>query len=108
MGIDEKPYVDKHDNRLLPIQRHGVRIATLGALMDPDRPAVWRGPMLRWRSPTPARGSPIAVVLRLDYLRKVSQAMLSLLRLLSGVPHRLRDLCGGGESLAHLGKVLVP
>src|SRR5262249_39167316 len=42
MGIDEKPYVDKNDNRLLPIQRHGVRIATLGALMDPDRPAVWR------------------------------------------------------------------
>ena len=46
MGIDEKPYVDKHDHRLLPIQRHGVWIATLGALMDPDRPAVWRGPML--------------------------------------------------------------
>jgi len=46
MGVDEKPYVDKHDHRLLPIQRHGVWIATLGALMDPERPAVWRGPML--------------------------------------------------------------
>ncbi len=46
MGIDEKPYVDKHDHRLLPMQRHGVWVATLGALMDPDRPAVWRGPML--------------------------------------------------------------
>jgi ATP-binding protein involved in chromosome partitioning len=46
LGIDEKPYVDKHDHRLLPIQRHGVWVATLGALMDPDRPAVWRGPML--------------------------------------------------------------
>ena len=46
MGIDEKPYVDKHDHRLLPIQRHGVWIATLGALMDPGQPAVWRGPML--------------------------------------------------------------
>ncbi len=46
MGVDEKPYVDKHDHRLLPIQRHGVWVATLGALMDPDRPAVWRGPML--------------------------------------------------------------
>jgi ATP-binding protein involved in chromosome partitioning len=46
MGIAEKPYVDKHDHRLLPIQRHGVWVATLGALMDPDRPAVWRGPML--------------------------------------------------------------
>lgn len=46
MGITEKPYVDKHDHRLLPMQRHGVWVATLGALMDPDRPAVWRGPML--------------------------------------------------------------
>jgi len=46
MGIDGKPYVDKHDHRLLPIQRHGVWVATLGALMDPERPAVWRGPML--------------------------------------------------------------
>jgi ATP-binding protein involved in chromosome partitioning len=46
MGIAEKPYVDKNDNRLLPIQRHGVSVATLGALMDVERPAVWRGPML--------------------------------------------------------------
>lgn len=46
MGIDEKPYVDKNDNRLLPIQRHGVFVATLGALMDLDQPAVWRGPMV--------------------------------------------------------------
>jgi len=46
MGVDEKPFVDKHDHRLLPLQRHGVWVATLGALMDPDRPAAWRGPML--------------------------------------------------------------
>jgi len=46
MGIDEKPYVDKGDNRLVPIQRHGVFVATLGALMDPDQPAIWRGPMV--------------------------------------------------------------
>ena len=46
MGITEKPYVDKNDNRLLPIQRHGVWVATLGALMDVEQPAIWRGPML--------------------------------------------------------------
>jgi ATP-binding protein involved in chromosome partitioning len=46
MGVDEKPYVDKTDNRLLPVQRHGVFVATLGALMDVDQPAVWRGPMV--------------------------------------------------------------
>ena len=46
MGIAEKPYVDKNDNRLLPIQRHGVWVATLGVLMDVEQPAIWRGPML--------------------------------------------------------------
>jgi ATP-binding protein involved in chromosome partitioning len=46
MGVDEKPYVDKNDDRLLPVQRHGVFVATLGALMDVDQPAVWRGPMV--------------------------------------------------------------
>ena len=46
MGIDEKPFVGKEDNKLLPIQRHGVFVATLGALMDADRPAIWRGPMV--------------------------------------------------------------
>jgi ATP-binding protein involved in chromosome partitioning len=46
MGVDEKPYVDKTDHRLLPVQRHGVFVATLGGLMDVDQPAVWRGPMV--------------------------------------------------------------
>jgi ATP-binding protein involved in chromosome partitioning len=46
MGIHEKPYVDQNDYRVLPIQRHGVFVATLGVLLDADQPAVWRGPML--------------------------------------------------------------
>jgi len=46
MGIREKPYVDKNDHRLLPTQRHGVFVATLGVLLEADQPAVWRGPML--------------------------------------------------------------
>jgi ATP-binding protein involved in chromosome partitioning len=46
MGISEKPFVDADDNLLQPQVRHGVRIATLGALMDVDQPAVWRGPMV--------------------------------------------------------------
>ncbi len=46
MGVDEKPYVDKNDHRLLPVHRHGVFVATLGAMMDLDQPAIWRGPMV--------------------------------------------------------------
>jgi ATP-binding protein involved in chromosome partitioning len=46
MGIDEKPFVDKNDHKLLTIERHGVRVATLGAVMNADQPAAWRGPMV--------------------------------------------------------------
>jgi len=46
MGIAEKPFVDADDNLLQPQLRHQVRVATLGALMDADQPAVWRGPMV--------------------------------------------------------------
>jgi len=46
MGISEKPFVDADDSLLQPQVRHGVRVATLGALMDVDQPAVWRGPMV--------------------------------------------------------------
>ena len=46
MGIDEKPFVSTEDSLLQPQVRHGVRVATLGALMDVDQPAVWRGPMV--------------------------------------------------------------
>jgi ATP-binding protein involved in chromosome partitioning len=46
MGIDEKPFVDAEENLLQPQLRHGVRVATLGSLMDVDQPAVWRGPMV--------------------------------------------------------------
>lgn len=46
MGIAEKPFVDADDNLLQPQTRHRVRVATLGALMGADQPAVWRGPMV--------------------------------------------------------------
>ncbi len=46
MGIAEKALVDGDDNMLLPLVRHGVRVSTLGALMDVDQPAIWRGPMV--------------------------------------------------------------
>ncbi len=46
MGIAEKALVDPDDSMILPLVRHGVRVATLGALMDVDQPAIWRGPMV--------------------------------------------------------------
>ncbi len=45
MGIDEKPYVNEA-NQIVPIERHGVKVMSLGFLMDVDQPVIWRGPMV--------------------------------------------------------------
>jgi ATP-binding protein involved in chromosome partitioning len=45
MGIDEKPYVDEA-NQIVPIERYGVKVMSLGFLMDVDQPVIWRGPMV--------------------------------------------------------------
>jgi ATP-binding protein involved in chromosome partitioning len=45
MGIDEKPYVNEQ-NQIVPIERYGVKVMSLGFLMDVDQPVIWRGPMV--------------------------------------------------------------
>ena len=45
MGIDEKPFVNE-SNQIVPIERYGVRVMSLGFLMDVDQPVIWRGPMV--------------------------------------------------------------
>ena len=45
MGIDEKPFVDQ-SNQIVPIERYGVKVMSLGFLMDVDQPVIWRGPMV--------------------------------------------------------------
>lgn len=45
MGITERPFVDE-DEKIVPIERHGVRVMSIGFLMDVDTPVVWRGPMV--------------------------------------------------------------
>ncbi len=45
MGINEKPYVNEA-NQIVPIERHGVKVMSLGFLMDVDQPVIWRGPMV--------------------------------------------------------------
>jgi ATP-binding protein involved in chromosome partitioning len=45
MGIDEKPWVNEQ-NRIVPIERYGVKVMSLGFLMDVDQPVIWRGPMV--------------------------------------------------------------
>jgi ATP-binding protein involved in chromosome partitioning len=45
MGISEKPFVNE-SNQIVPIERYGVRVMSLGFLMDVDQPVIWRGPMV--------------------------------------------------------------
>lgn len=45
MGIDEKPFLDENE-KILPIEKFGVRVMSIGFLMDVDTPVVWRGPMV--------------------------------------------------------------
>ncbi len=45
MGVREQPPVQ--DGKMLPLERHGVRLMSLGFLMpDNATPVVWRGPMV--------------------------------------------------------------
>jgi len=44
LGINQTPQVEKE--RLLPLERHGVRVMSMGFLNPSDRPLIWRGPML--------------------------------------------------------------
>ena len=45
MGIAEKPFVNE-SNQIVPVERFGVKVMSLGFLMDVDQPVIWRGPMV--------------------------------------------------------------
>jgi ATP-binding protein involved in chromosome partitioning len=45
MGIKTRPFVNEEE-KILPIVKHGVRVMSIGFLMDVDTPVIWRGPMI--------------------------------------------------------------
>jgi ATP-binding protein involved in chromosome partitioning len=44
MGISEPPPVK--DNRIQPLEAHGISLMSLGFLVERDQPAIWRGPIV--------------------------------------------------------------
>ncbi|MGQ0712268.1 MAG: Mrp/NBP35 family ATP-binding protein [Gemmatimonadaceae bacterium] len=44
MGIDEPPPVE--NERILPLEAHGVKLMSLGFMVARDAPAIWRGPII--------------------------------------------------------------
>ena len=43
-GIDSKPQM--RDNKIIPLEAHGVKVMSIGFIMDPDKALIWRGPLV--------------------------------------------------------------
>lgn len=44
MGIEEAPLVD--EGEILPVERFGVKVMSMGFFIQDNNPVIWRGPML--------------------------------------------------------------
>jgi ATP-binding protein involved in chromosome partitioning len=44
MGINAPPPVE--NEKIIPLQAHGVKIMSLGFMIERDQPAIWRGPII--------------------------------------------------------------
>jgi ATP-binding protein involved in chromosome partitioning len=44
MGVDTPPSVI--NERIIPLEAHGVKVISLGLLIERDQPAIWRGPIV--------------------------------------------------------------
>lgn len=45
-GSNERPMADPDTNRIYPIERYGLRLMSMGFLLDDTAPAILRGPMV--------------------------------------------------------------
>ncbi len=43
-GITDKPSM--RDNKIMPMEAHGVKLMSIGFLIDPEQAVAWRGPMV--------------------------------------------------------------
>ncbi|HEY2830175.1 MAG TPA: Mrp/NBP35 family ATP-binding protein [Thermoanaerobaculia bacterium] len=46
LGIEGRPQIDEHDEKIMPMENHGIKTMSLGLITDPDTPVIWRGPMV--------------------------------------------------------------
>jgi ATP-binding protein involved in chromosome partitioning len=45
LGIDEKAHAGE-DRRIVPIEKHGLRVVSMGMFLGDTTPVIWRGPMI--------------------------------------------------------------
>ena len=46
LGIEGRPQIDESDEKIMPMENHGIKTMSLGLITDPDTPVIWRGPMV--------------------------------------------------------------
>jgi len=46
MGIREKPGVSDDQSMMIPPQNYGIKLMSMGFLIEGDAPVIWRGPMI--------------------------------------------------------------
>ena len=46
MGVKGRPNIDANE-KLVPPVSHGVKLMSIGFLLDDDQPVIWRGPMIQ-------------------------------------------------------------
>jgi ATP-binding protein involved in chromosome partitioning len=46
MGVQEQPRVDQVRQQIIPLEAHGVKIMSIGFMVERDQPAIWRGPIV--------------------------------------------------------------
>ena len=46
LGIEGRPQIDERTEKIVPMERHGIKTMSLGLITDPDTPVIWRGPMV--------------------------------------------------------------
>jgi ATP-binding protein involved in chromosome partitioning len=44
-GVHERPRME--DDEVVPLEAHGVRLMSLGFIVDEDTPSIWRGPIIQ-------------------------------------------------------------
>jgi ATP-binding protein involved in chromosome partitioning len=44
MGIEDRPQME--DDRIIPVERFGVKVISMGFFVEDNAPIIWRGPML--------------------------------------------------------------
>lgn len=44
MGVQERPWIE--NDKIVPLEKYGVKLMSMGFLVDGETPVIWRGPMI--------------------------------------------------------------